>query len=300
MTELAVFPDEQRLEELEREVERALETASPGGLDVLGYGEISTVLRCEHEGRPFACKRLPPFPDREHVEAYARLFERYIAELEAQGVGVVPSELRVLPRDGELVVYCVQPVYPAGALLPNVMQQLDPEGALGRLEAVLDAMGRVISDRRGLDAQISNWVLDGERLLYLDVTTPLLRDETGHDELDLELFLASLPGALRPVVRRFMLSDILDKYYELRGAALDLAGNLHKEGLGELVPGFAERASRRCGSPLAADEAWRYYRSDARMWALLQRLRRVDRLWQRKVRRRVYPFLLPGKIERHV
>ena len=30
------------------------------------------------------------------------------------------------------------------------------------------------------------------------------------------------------------------------------------------------------------------------MWALLQRLRRCDRWWQRRVRRRPYPFLLPG------
>jgi hypothetical protein len=34
------------------------------------------------------------------------------------------------------------------------------------------------------------------------------------------------------------------------------------------------------------------------MWALLQILRRVDRSWQRGVRRRSYPFLLPGRIAR--
>ena len=52
----------------------------------------------------------------------------------------------------------------------------------------------------------------------------------------------------------------------------------------------------------AIDEAEvrRYYREDAAMWALLQRLRRIDRAWQRRVRRRQYPFLLPGKVERHV
>jgi hypothetical protein len=31
---------------------------------------------------------------------------------------------------------------------------------------------------------------------------------------------------------------------------------------------------------------------------LLQRLRRADRWWQRTVRRRPYPFLLPGRIDR--
>jgi hypothetical protein len=36
------------------------------------------------------------------------------------------------------------------------------------------------------------------------------------------------------------------------------------------------------------------------MYALIQRLRRLDRAWQRRVRRRPYPFLLPGPVARHV
>jgi hypothetical protein len=42
----------------------------------------------------------------------------------------------------------------------------------------------------------------------------------------------------------------------------------------------------------------RYYRSDARLWGVLLRIRRLDRAWQRHVRRRSYPFLLPQRIER--
>jgi hypothetical protein len=34
--------------------------------------------------------------------------------------------------------------------------------------------------------------------------------------------------------------------------------------------------------------------------ALWQALRRLDRWWKLRVRRRPYPFLLPEKIERHV
>jgi hypothetical protein len=33
--------------------------------------------------------------------------------------------------------------------------------------------------------------------------------------------------------------------------------------------------------PLTVDEVRGYYRSDARMWELLQRLRRLNRAWQR-------------------
>jgi hypothetical protein len=49
---------------------------------------------------------------------------------------------------------------------------------------------------------------------------------------------------------------------------------------------------------LEADEVARDYASDARQWELLLRLRRADRWWQQRVRRREYPFLLPGPITR--
>ena len=99
-------------------------------------------------------------------------------------------------------------------------------------------------------------------------------------------------------MRRFALGAILDKYYDVRGALLDLAGNLHKERLAQLLPDFLEAANRVVAPAITAGEADRYYRGDARMWGLLQRLRRADRWWQRTVRRRPYPFLLPGSIER--
>jgi hypothetical protein len=42
----------------------------------------------------------------------------------------------------------------------------------------------------------------------------------------------------------------------------------------------------------------RYYRSDARLWGALLRLRKLDRAWRKGIRRRTYPFLLPRRIER--
>jgi hypothetical protein len=128
----------------------------------------------------------------------------------------------------------------------------------------------------------------------------MMRDERGTERLDTDLFLASLPWALRAVVRRFMLGSILDKYYSPRGVLVDLLGNLIKEGFPEHLPLGVEVVNRMIEDPVDAAEVQRYYREDAAMWALLQRLRRLDRGWQRHVRRRQYPFLLPGKVERHV
>ena len=79
---------------------------------------------------------------------------------------------------------------------------------------------------------------------------------------------------------------------------LDLTGNLLKERLEGWLPPFLDRFNAHLDEPLTEDEVRRHYRSDARLWSALLRIRRLDRAWRRRVRRRPYPFLLPGPIER--
>ena len=97
-----------------------------------------------------------------------------------------------------------------------------------------------------------------------------------------------------------MLASILEKYYSPRGVLVDLLGNLIKEGVPEHLQLGIEVVNQAIDDRVDEAEVRRYYREDAAMWALLQRLRRLDRAWQRHVRRRQYPFLLPGRVERHV
>ena len=73
---------------------------------------------------------------------------------------------------------------------------------------------------------------------------------------------------------------------------LDVASNLHKEQLDRCVPLLLAAAAARVGPPIAHAEVLRYFRRDRALWLALQRLRRADRAWQRRVRRRPYPFLL--------
>jgi hypothetical protein len=293
----------QELSALEAAVWQALRDGRAGTLDILGYGEISTVVRWSAAGRPVAAKRLPPFANEAAFLAYRDCVHRYLTQL--TGAGVVPLATVVQGAEGPngtWCAYCVQPMADASSLLIARMSSGSLEEAAHWLDQVIACLLSAVGPTLGIDGQASNWVVVDDTLRYLDVSTPLLRDEQGQEQLDTELFLASLPWALRGIVRWRYLGAILDKYYEPRGVVVDLLANLYKEGLGDLVPPLVDRlrANAPFEQPIAVAELRRYYRSDASMWSLLQRLRRADRFWQGRVRRRIYPFLLPAKIDRHV
>lgn len=285
------------LDRLESRVRTALRTGDDSGIDVLDYGEISTVIRVHSEGSRFVAKRLPPFPI-DAVEPYAAAFAAYIDEIGRRGIAVVPSELHtVIGDDGVPTLYCVQPL--VDELLVDRLRASTPDAARRLADEVVTRVAAAIGPDVGLDAQVANWALDAdENLVYLDVTTPMMRDGSGTEILDLDLFLASLPWAMRGGVRRFLLDEILGHYYDPRAALVDLAGNLHKERLTHLTTAFVAASNEVVAPAIGRSEVDRYYRLDALMWEALQRLRRADRWWQRSVRRRPYPFLLPGRVER--
>lgn len=286
----------QALEDLERDVGVALTSDDRSAINVLGYGEISTVLRLTVDGQSFACKRLPPFPE-DAVDHYRTACTAYLIALGERGIRTASSTIEIVPTGGGPVVYCVQPI--EDRLLVDHLRVASPDDVDGIARRLVAVIAGAIDEGLGLDAQISNWALDtDDTFVYLDVTTPLIRDDDGDELLDTDLFLASLPASLRPGVRRFLLPEILSHYYDSRAALLDLVGNLEKECLQAAMPVFLSAVNEIVDSPIAKKEIDRYYRSDAVMWEVLQRLRRADRWWQRTIRRRGYPFLLPGKVDR--
>jgi hypothetical protein len=309
---VSLLPED--LQELERAVQHAFRTGDAGGLDVLGFGEMSSTIRWRSAGSPFACKRLPVFATESALERYSSCFEAYLKRLAEAGITVAPSILQRVQLvsaglGGKVAAYCVQPAYEPEDLLTRVLARSDERRSVALFVRLQQLIGQTVSTQLGLDGQASNWVVtrdraaEGEepRLLYLDVTTPMLRDEAGRDQLDTELFLAAAPAPARGLLRRFLLQEILDKYHSPRGVLLDLVANFYKEDLARLVPLFLQHQADWVSPPLEPEEVTKYYRFDARVWALWQRLRRTDRWWQLKVRRRPYPFLLPPeKIERHL
>jgi hypothetical protein len=183
---------------------------------------------------------------------------------------------------------------------PCWLKSADDARARRLFDRLTELILSVVTPRLGLDGQLSNWAVLDDEIVYFDVTTPMMRDENGQEILDTELFLASLPWALRGLVRRVFLHQILDTYYHPRETLIDLLGNLIKEDLADRLALGLERVNRHVTPAIEEAEVRRYYRQDARMYAIIQRLRRLDRVWQRRVRRRPYPFLLPGRVERRV
>lgn len=290
---------EEALRELDRRVANALAVGEESTLPLLGFGEISLVLGWPSESPRFACKRLPLFPSRPRLDAYRSTLDAYLEVLRHAGVRVVETELRSVARDHGLVAgYVIQPVLPAETMAPVILRGGEPDAGHPLVAAVVDAAAAAVSPTVGLDAQLANWTWDESGLTYLDVSTPLLWSEDGRPLLDLELLSRAIPWALRGALRRLLIPRIVETYRDLRKVYFDLCGNLLKEGLDRWLPAFLELANRHLDRPLTAAEVRRYYRADARLWAMLLRIRRLDRAWQRRVRHRPYPFLLPERIER--
>jgi len=287
------------LNALDAEMTRAFATGDASRLEVLGYGEITTVVVCASGGKRYACKRLPPFAAAREADRYAALFDEYVATLMASGVRVVPSSLQRLARDdGTVVLYCVQPALPGEQLAVRMLARSDDTRALTLFETVLGRIFAAVSPQVGVDGQLSNWMVDGDEVLFLDVTTPMLKDEAGRDRLDTELFLAAVPPPVRPLFRRYVVPKVVDKYHDPRGVVLDLIANLIKEGQQHRIAPFLQVANRRLSQPLGEAEVRRYYDGDARVWTAWQAMRRFDRFVRTRLLGRPYPFLLPGRIER--
>jgi len=292
-------PQGDRLVDVEDAVQEALASGREDRLRVLGHGAMSLVIGWPPADPVMACKRLPVFPSTSAAERYQDVFYRYIARLEARGLHVVPSSLNFFDPgpDGSRVGYVVQPILPRASLGPAILRATSPDPEHPLLAAVIARVLRTVDARTGLDAQISNWSMMDDTVRYLHVTTPFLYDDQGL-ALDVDVLIASYPWILRPPLRRFAAPPIAAAYCDPRTVLLDLAANLHKERLTEWVPAVLEAANRELDEPLTADDVRKYYRSSALLWGVLLRLRRVDRWWQRTVRRRTYPFLLPGPTRR--
>lgn len=284
-------------ERLEARYRRALDAGTPGDLPVVGYGEISLAFAWPPEDPRLVVRSLPVFRDRGRLQSYTDLVDEYVGTLRDRGVDVLPTVGHAVPVDGGWRGWLVQPRLPATTIGPEVLRRGGAD-AVALLDAVVDHLVTVIDDRVGVDAQVSNWAVVDGRLRYLDVGTPMLRDDRGRDRLDVAILATAVPWAVRGLVVHVVAPGLLAPYHDARRTVLDTAGNLLRERLARWVPPLLDRAAPRLEHPVTVDEVRRFYRANAATYASLQAMRRLDRAWTRHVRHRPYPFLLPDHYER--
>ena len=285
---------------------------------VIGYGEISTVLQIGgHAGQVY--KRLAGFRSASETRAHQDAIRTYCDALRQAGLDVVETQSLALCNDhGEHVLYLVQPRAPDNTIGNAFCARADAPLFAKAFEAVLEHYAGIWRRNQqqpggeilGIDGQISNWAfLPGEetslRPVYFDVGLPLLR-RRGVDIMNVEIGLRTLPPPLAWVVRRAFLSEVLNRYYDLRQVLLDLVGNFYKEGYPDKIPAALDTTNRFLGgkandlglAPLRREEADAYYRRDAFIWRVFLGFRRLDRFVKIHLLRQRYPFILPGRIRR--
>ena len=319
---MALSIDRELLKRFEEGVDPAHPEKSIIPARILGYGEISTVFELGNEG--IAYKRMPIFDTQVQIEHYTGIYREYNELLLKIGIDVPEyGSASIVTDRGDRVFFVVQQKLVPESLGNKIIHRIPADMVLRlvllvlrNLKKVWDFNGSGTGIKIGIDGQISNWAVKGfdrenpaitdrTGLFYIDTSTPLIRKH-GEEMLESELLLKSTPSFLRWMVKWFFLQEVLDRYYDFRLVVTDLIANFYKEGRKDMVPGlislanrfFEEEAKYYEIKPLDQKEIETYYKNDAFIWTLFQKLRRFDRFLKTKIGMGRYPYILPEIIKR--
>lgn len=242
MTSRRALTTIKRLEDLERGTSAAR---------LVHEGDTSRVFATAGERGAVVCKRLPTLGSATEFDEYADVFSRYLNLVRERGVRVHETQLYpVALADGKVAAWCVQPELAPECLAPRLLRDAAREPGMALFESVLALVGACCDGSIGLDAALSNWALTRGDLVYIDVTTPLMRDPQGQDMLRPELVLGGLSWTRSTLLKMGALRGWLDPYFSVRGATLDLLGRLEEERLDRWAPLFMETANHLLNPPL--------------------------------------------------
>ncbi|RJP87635.1 MAG: hypothetical protein C4518_11320 [Desulfobacteraceae bacterium] len=314
-----MYVDEELLQTFENGLNPAYPEQSGIRPAILGYGEISTTFSIP--AMPdLAFKRMPPFESLDQITDYKAAVNRYCGLLtEEFGIQVADYDFyHMKNRYGEHILYVAQARLPEASIGHRILKSGSRSELEQLMNATLEPLMRLYKFNRentkkisiGLDGQLSNWSFQcsGENrttLIYFDITTPMFRMD-GRDLLDTEIFLKSCPSFLVWLVRWQFLTEVLDRYHDVRMILVDLVGNFLKEGRDDLIEHALHIINDRLESeklasemnPLNRSEIDAYYKNDAFIWTVFLSLRRFDRFLKTRILRQRYNFMLPGKIQR--
>lgn len=276
---------------LEAEVRHAIDHHEPERLDIVGQGEFSLALRWGDDGERVV-KRIPPFLSRATADVYTALVREYLDVLTRRGVHCVATEVFTLDRDdGSAVVYLSQPRLDPARLADNVLAVTEPADAHPIIDDLVDLIASVPGSQVGLDGQVPNWYHFEDELWHLDFSTPIMLLPDDGIRFDAAGFWREYPVILRPLVQRELLK-IAPRFLDPAFVMKDAAANLFRQDLDAWLPAMIAAAEAKTDLGFTEAEARAAYEEDAKIYPLLQRLKRWQRAWIQRTGRR-FDTLLP-------
>ena len=272
---------------------RAIDERRPDLLHIVGNGELTIAIRWDQGDSPCVIKRVPPFPTRATADEYCGFVRQSIDDMTSRGVSCVATVMHTLDRaDGSAVVYHCQPLLTSELLGDQILHRTQPDAELPLLTAVVDLVVRVVGDGIPMDSQFANWYWFEDRPWQLDLSTPLMLKPTGDICFDTTGFVREYPTLVRRVVYKELMK-VAPGFADVEWVLTDLMVQLYRSGLDHWCAPVAAAARTRHGIEPSATLAKERFDADAKFFPNLLRLKRLQRAWMQRTRRR-YDTLLPA------
>lgn len=282
-------PTESELQAAEAAIGDAIMRRDTTDLRVLGFGEISVAVGWPTADPTVVLKRSVAFGDRANCQYGMNAIAEYLALLEADGMDVLPTSTHVIERpDGRFIGYAAQPFVPRELLAETVLEEEDPRPDHPLVMAVRDCAVRHVSEALSMDLQFTNFAWDGDRLVLLDVTTPIVFTPAGDYayEIKPELF-AVMPAPMRGLALKEV-ESVLTQYQTLPDALTLVLSLLYRIGQQRWVPTVADSFNAVLDKPIDVTAVEREFARLTRVIPLIKRSCQVQRWWVTKIRRGSY------------
>jgi len=270
---------------------------------IIGYGEISTILQFQQQTE-WVVKRMPIFDSNSQAKKYLVSYRTYNILLQDAGINI-PSHQESIIGENPVSLYLMQHAFNPEQIASTALQSADIEQQGAILSGIVQEIEKIFHYNQNsnsdyllsCDGQSSNWAIDGDKIFYIDTSTPLFK-KNFVEQLEYELLLKSTPSFLRGIIRIFFLKDVLDRYYQKKLVYIDLIANLKKEQLSHLIPMTIAIVNSFLENPLSEKDINQYYRQDKFIWQLFLSFRKLDRWLHHNLWHKPYQYFLPEKVQR--
>ncbi len=272
--------DDATLAEAEAAISAAIAARNADSLKVLGFGEISVAVGWPAVEPTMVLKRLAVYENRSDSVYDTNAIADYVDLLTAAGAAVLPTTTHVVPTsDGRFAGYAVQPFVPKEFLAETTIETDEPRPDHPLLLALREFAVKHVTPELSADMQFTNFAWDGERLVLIDITTPIVFNEAG--EFDFRIsdeLLAALPRFMRGAALKETMS-ILNKYRSLPDTFQLVLVLLHRIGQARWVPAAAKAFEEVIDTTLDLDAVVADYKRFKKVIPVIKRSAMLQRWW---------------------